>query len=209
MIIMCHHTLSCPDIVMVYLMYVGYLRQDHINCVLYTAQHGSQTSQAMLCHGFEPGVLAGKLCVRDAQVSNAVYVPTPPYVMGLSQASWQGSCASGTHKRPTLSTFPRHILTTDSLVLYCNVISNVCGYLYLDHYNVIRNCILHTPQADDRESSVESAILCHGFESGVLAGKLCVRDAHVSNHVYVATPPYVLSFSHSSLPGTLACVKNR
>src|SRR5258705_9715432 len=113
MIIMCHHTLSCPDIVMVYLMYVGYLRQDHINCVLYTPQHGSQTSQAMLCHGFEPGVLAGKLCVRDAQVSNTVYVPTPPYVMSLSQASWQGSNTSRTHSCPILTTFPRLILTTN------------------------------------------------------------------------------------------------
>src|SRR5258705_11307785 len=89
-----HHTLSCPDIVMVYLMYVGYLRQDHINCVLYTPQHGSQTSQAMLCHGFEPGVLAGKLCVRDAQVANAVYVPNPPDVMGLSKATWDRNSAS-------------------------------------------------------------------------------------------------------------------
>src|SRR5258708_14299586 len=75
----------------------------------------SSLASAILCHGFEPGVLAGKLCVRDAQVSNTVYVPTPPYVMSLSQASWQGSCASGTHRCPTLSAFPRHILTTHSL----------------------------------------------------------------------------------------------
>src|SRR5258708_13490364 len=95
----------------------------------------SSVETAMLCHGFESGVLAGKLCVRDAQVSNAVYVPTPPYVMGLSQASWQGSCASGTHKRPTLSTFPRHILTTHSLSLYCNVISNFCGLSSLCYFN--------------------------------------------------------------------------
>src|SRR5258705_3442435 len=121
-----HHTLCCPDIVMVYLMYVDYLRQDHIICVLYTPEHVSQSSQAMLCHGFEPGVLAGKLCVRDAQVSNAVYVPTPPYVMSLSQASWQGSCASGTHRCPTLSTFPRHILTTHCFALPCNEIYNDC-----------------------------------------------------------------------------------
>src|SRR5258705_12470425 len=80
----------------------------------------------ILCDGFELGILAGKLCGRDAQVSNGVFIPTPPYVMGLSQASWQGICASGTHRCPTLSTFPRHILTTDCLALYCNVISNVC-----------------------------------------------------------------------------------
>src|SRR5258706_380430 len=57
-------------------------------------------------------------------MSNTVYVPTPPYVMSLSQASWQGSCASGTHRCPTLSAFPRHILTTPSLscpLLYCYV----------------------------------------------------------------------------------------
>src|SRR5258706_130571 len=77
-------------------------------------------------HIIKKSVLAGKLCVPDAQVSNTVYVPTPPYVMGLSQASWQGSCASGRHRCPTLSTFPRHILTTHCLALYCNVISNVC-----------------------------------------------------------------------------------
>src|SRR5258708_2910697 len=81
---------------------------------------------ANLCHGFGPGVLAGKLCVPDAQVSNAVYVPTPPYVMGLSQASWQGSCASRTHRCRMLPTFRRDILTTHCLALYCNVISNVC-----------------------------------------------------------------------------------
>src|SRR5258706_333782 len=79
----------------------------------------------MPCHGVELGVLAGKLCVPDAQTSNTVFFPTPLYVMDLSQASWQGICASGTHRCPTLSTFPRHILTTDSLALYCNVISNV------------------------------------------------------------------------------------
>src|SRR5258705_742902 len=86
----------------------------------------SSGASVMLCHGFESGVLAGKWCVRDAQVSNAVYVPTPPYVMSLSQASWQGSCASGTHRCPTLSTFPCHILTTHCLALYCNVIPNAC-----------------------------------------------------------------------------------
>src|SRR5258707_1140607 len=113
----------------------------------------------MLCHGVELGVLAGKLCVRDAQMSNAVYVPTPPYVMGLSQASWQGSCASGTHKCPTLSTFPRHILTTHWIGLYYIFISNTSIYLFLDYSSDIRNCILHMPPADDIESSVESAIL--------------------------------------------------
>src|SRR5258705_120884 len=121
-----HHTLSCPDIVMVYLMYVGYLRLDHIKCVLYTPQHRSQTSQAMLCHRFEPAALVGKLCVRDVQVSNAVYVPIPYFVMGFSKASCLPSCPSGRQKCPTLSTFPRHILTTHCLALYCNVISNVC-----------------------------------------------------------------------------------
>src|SRR5258705_13366445 len=69
----------------------------------------SSLESAILCHGFEPGVLAGKLCVRDAQVSNTIYIPTPPYVMGLSQASWLVSCASQTHTSPPLSMFPRHI----------------------------------------------------------------------------------------------------
>src|SRR5258705_175186 len=66
----------------------------HALPILHLGRTGVQRclrSHATLCHGFEPGVLAGKLCVRDAQMSNAVYVPTPPYVMGLSQASWQGS----------------------------------------------------------------------------------------------------------------------
>src|SRR5258706_12900893 len=86
----------------------------------------SSLESAILCHGFEPGVLAGKLCVRDAQVSNAVYVPTPPYVMSLSQASWQGSCASRTHRCPTLSTFPRHMLSRNLLALFLGVICNDC-----------------------------------------------------------------------------------
>src|SRR5258708_2843218 len=67
-----------------------------------------------------------KLCIWDAQMSNAVYVPTPPYVMGLSQASWLVSCVSRTHRCPMLSMLPRHVLTTHCLALYCNVISNVC-----------------------------------------------------------------------------------
>src|SRR5258708_2567030 len=111
-----HHTfIILPDIVMLYLMFVGYLHLDHYNvihnCTLHTASSRlteSSLESAILCHGFEPGVLAGKLYVPDAQVSNTVYVPTPPYVMSLSQASWQGSCASGTHRCPMLSTFPRH-----------------------------------------------------------------------------------------------------
>src|SRR5882762_4103672 len=35
------------------------------------------SSHTILCHEFHPGVLAGNLCVRDAQMRNAVYVPTP------------------------------------------------------------------------------------------------------------------------------------
>ena len=34
-------------------------------------------TRVMVCHGVELGVLAGKLCVRDAQMANGVYVPTP------------------------------------------------------------------------------------------------------------------------------------
>ena len=69
----------------------------------------SSLESAILCHGFESGVLAGKLCVRDAQMPNTVYVPTPPYVMSLSQVSWLVSCASRTHTSSPLSMFPRHI----------------------------------------------------------------------------------------------------
>src|SRR5258706_3258626 len=88
---------------------------------------------AILCHGFEPGVLADKLCIWDAQMSNTVYIPTPPYVMGL-----------------TLSAFPHHILTTHCLALYCNVTVYLMfvAYLHLDHSNVTCNCILHMRQAD-------------------------------------------------------------
>src|SRR5260221_7419831 len=105
----------------------------------------------MLCHGVELGVLAGKLCVRDAQMSNAVYVPTPPYVMGLSQASWQGSCASGTHRCPTLSTFPRHHATSSRHIFSPYIVMLyliLLGYLHLDYYNVFCNSILHTPHTD-------------------------------------------------------------
>src|SRR5882762_3202855 len=41
------------------------------------------------------------------------------------------------------------------------------------------------------ESSLESAIPCHRFEPGVLAGKLCVRDAQMANPVYVPTPHHI------------------
>src|SRR5258707_8928982 len=105
----------------------------------------SSLESAILLHGCDPGVLAGKLCVPDAQVSNTVYVPTPPYVMSLSQASWQGSCASGTHRCPTLSTFPRHILTTHCLSLYRLEGHNYCllaTYIFVIRlYFIIIYCI--------------------------------------------------------------------
>src|SRR5882762_4117370 len=47
----------------------------------------------------------------------------PSCVMGLSQASWLVSCASGTHRCAMVSTFPRHILTTHRLAQYCNLLS--------------------------------------------------------------------------------------
>jgi hypothetical protein len=48
-------------------------------------------------------------CTHDTPtdgVSTQVMPHRPSCVMDLSQASWQGSCASGTHKCPTLSMFP-------------------------------------------------------------------------------------------------------
>src|SRR5882762_2787527 len=87
--------------------------------------------------------VAGKLCVRDAQMRNGVYVPTP-HVMALSQVSWLVSCASGTHRCPTVSTFPRHIITSPEIVMLYLIF---VGYLHLEHYNVMCNCMLHTPQA--------------------------------------------------------------
>jgi hypothetical protein len=42
------------------------------------------------------------------EVVKGVMCHRPLCVMHLSQASWQGSCASGTHRCPTLSMFPRH-----------------------------------------------------------------------------------------------------
>jgi hypothetical protein len=64
-----------------YLKCVGYLYLcDRIVIMYCTNQKSGRWShgpQAMVCHGFEAGVLAGKLCVPDAQMPNAVYVPTP------------------------------------------------------------------------------------------------------------------------------------
>src|SRR5258705_537139 len=67
---------------------------------------------------FYRAVLAGKLCVRDAQMSNTVCVPTP-------------------HPHHTF------IILPDRGMLYLMF----GDYLNLYHYNVIHNCTLHTPYA--------------------------------------------------------------
>jgi hypothetical protein len=62
-----------------YLKFVGYIC-DLIVRIVYSewwSDDGSHGPQAMMCHGFDAGVLAGKSCVLDAQMSNAVYIPMP------------------------------------------------------------------------------------------------------------------------------------
>src|SRR5882762_3447239 len=142
----------------------------------------SSLESAIPCHRFEPGVLAGKLCVWDAQMRNAVYVPTP-HVMGFSQASWLVSCASRTHRWPTLSTFPRHIIFSYTVsrcpslsifpphILTCHTVpSNVRDHVAWEHQhpctfvrpgrttcqprrlNTIHDTLCHSPLTVDNDN---------------------------------------------------------
>jgi hypothetical protein len=42
------------------------------------------------CHGLHPGILAGKLCVPDAQMPNTVCVPTPHAAHNMVLAHYCG-----------------------------------------------------------------------------------------------------------------------
>src|SRR5258705_501814 len=139
----------------------------------------SSLESAILCHGFEPGILAGKLCVRDAQVSNTVYISTPPYVMSLSQASWLVSCASRTHTSSPLSMFPRHIVWEYrppwALVRPGRT---TCPPRRL---HTIHDTLCHSPLTVDNNNipcasviqlscqSCHTDILCHAFKPAILA----------------------------------------
>ena len=72
----------------------------------------------ILCHGFEPGILAGKLCIPDAQMPNAVYIPMP---------------------------HPHHTVSPNTVMLYLMFVAYLHLDHYNVIFVIV---YLHTPQAD-------------------------------------------------------------